>query len=117
MKHDTPQNKAKLLKALVESHGIITTACKKVGLSRECFYFYIKNDPQFKEDYEKLNDSQLDFVETKLFEKIDEGSEKSIHFYLRYKGKPRGYSDSISLEANINVEQPLLSPLKPKKDE
>ena len=30
--------KGKILKALEEEHGVVTTACKKIGLSRSAYY-------------------------------------------------------------------------------
>jgi transcriptional regulator of acetoin/glycerol metabolism len=40
--------KANLLEALEKSLGVVTTACSKVGCSRETFYKYCKEDEEFK---------------------------------------------------------------------
>lgn len=115
-KHQPEVWKEKLLVALEKSLGIVTSACKEVGISKDRFYSYYREDPKFKESVDAINDYQLDFVESQLFKKIKEGSEKSIHFYMRYKARSRGYKESIDIDANIRVEQPLLKPLDEEDD-
>jgi hypothetical protein len=89
--------KAALLVALEKSLGIVTPACKEVGISRDRFYTYYNEDPEFKKKVDEINDIQMDFVENQLFKKIKDGSEKSIHFYMRYKGRRRGYNDALDI--------------------
>ena len=90
-------HKALLLKALTNTLGIVSPACKEAGVSRERFYHYYKEDEEFKQAVDDIQNIQIDFVENQLFKKIKDGSEKSIHFYLRYRGKHRGYTDSVDL--------------------
>jgi len=100
MKQDQKKNKEMLLVALENSLGIVSTACKEVNLSRETFYDYYRKDEEFKKKVDEINDYTLDFVEGQLMKKIKEGSEKSIQFYMRYKAKKRGYTDSIDITTN-----------------
>jgi hypothetical protein len=102
MKRDAVGNKKKLLKALENSLGIVTPACRAVKLNRKTFYSYYNNDPEFKLAVDELNSLTMDYVEDRLFDKIREGSEKSIQFYLKYKGKLRGYNDSLDVTTNGN---------------
>lgn len=97
MRDTTINNKKKLLECLERHKGIITHACKEAGISRETCHFWIRTDPDFKRDFEAINETVIDFVENKLFKKIEDGSEKSIHFYLRFKAKGRGYTDSLDI--------------------
>lgn len=90
-------NKKMLLQALEQSLGIVTPACKAVGVSRETYYLYMRNDPEFREAVEQINEITLDFVENQLFKKIKDGSERSILFYMKYKARKRGYTDSIDI--------------------
>lgn len=117
MKHDMEKNKENLLKALERNLGIVTAACKEVNLSRNVFYEYCKNDPEFKAKVDDINEITLDFAESQLLKKIKDGSEKSIMFYMRYKARKRGYNDELNINANIKVEQPLLKPLDKKDDD
>lgn len=111
--------KKKLLEALEKSLGIVTPACKEVGISRNQFYVYYREDEDFKKAVDDINDITLDFVENQLLRKIKEGSERSIMFYMKYKARKRGYTDSIDITTNgenlnkIQIE--IINPIK--KDE
>jgi hypothetical protein len=96
-KHDPEWHKEKLLEALERSLGIVTPACKEVGISRNTFYEYYKTDIIFKEAVDDINEITLDFVENNLLKKIKEGSERSILFYMKYKARKRGYTDSLDI--------------------
>lgn len=86
-----------LLQALEKSLGIVTPACREVGISRDRFYTYYNEDEDFKKKVNDIQNIQLDFVENQLFRKIKDGSERSIIFYMKHRGKSRGYTDSIDL--------------------
>jgi hypothetical protein len=97
---DPQGHKQKLLDALERSLGIVTPACKEVGLSRQTFYRYYNEDLDFKKAVDDINDITLDFVENQLLKKIKDGSERSIMFYMKYKARKRGYTDSIDITTN-----------------
>jgi hypothetical protein len=99
-KYDPVYNKKKLLIALKKKYGIVSQACEAAGLVPSTFYTYYKTDPVFAKEVDEIQDIVLDFVESKLFEKIEGGSEKSILFYMRYKAKKRGYTDNIDITSN-----------------
>lgn len=90
-------NKEQLLVSLDKHLGLVTPACKEVGISRNQFYTYLRKDPQFKEAVDEIYERQVDFVENQLFKKIKDGSERSIIFYMKYKGRLRGYTESIDI--------------------
>ena len=100
MKIQPDKHKKLLLEALERSLGIVTPACKDVGLSRETFYRYYREDDDFKKAVDDINDITLDFAENQLLKKIKEGSERSILFYMKYKARRRGYSDSIDITSD-----------------
>jgi len=114
----TEQNKAKLLKVLRKNQGLVSTACDEVGVSVEFYYYHYNKDLEFKQQVDLINEKVIDFAESKLYEKIQEGSEKSIHFLLRYRGRKRGYTDSIDITSDgKNITEIRLIPIKPKRDE
>jgi len=96
-KYDPEYNKKILIEAMERSLGIVTAACKECQISRDRFYHYYNTDDDFKKAINDIYDIQTDFVENQLFKKIKEGSERSILFYMRYKGKKRGYTDSLDI--------------------
>jgi len=103
--------KAEMLKALELSLGIVTTACKKVGIERRTHYNWLKNDPVYRASVNDVEEEAVDLSESKLFEKImgvkvlvdknnpESGayqvppSDRAIIFHLKAKGKKRGYND------------------------
>jgi hypothetical protein len=107
--------KEKLLLALEKSLGIVTPACKEVGISRDRFYTYYNEDADFKKAVDDIQNVQGDFVENQLFKKIKEGSERSILFYMRYKGRKRGYSDELQINSN-NISEISIKIIKDKDD-
>lgn len=87
------QKKASFLSALKASKGIIQTACDACGITRAMFYRWRDGDSGFKAKYDEVNEGQIDKVESKLLSKIDDGDTTAIIFYLKTKGKSRGYSE------------------------
>ena len=106
IKNDTKQqiqhNKKKLLKALEKSMGIVANACKIVNLDRTTFYRYYNEDQQFSDDVDKIQDYVLDFAESKLLENIKDKKETSIIFYLKTKGRKRGYIEKTETDITTN---------------
>ena len=74
--------KNNLLNALEKHLGVVTSACKEVGCNRSTFYKYYNNDSKFKDKVDELQNVALDFVESKLFEQIQNDNATSTIFYL-----------------------------------
>ena len=91
--------KETLLQALESSLGIVSTACTRSGISRSSFYKWYKEDEEFRQKVDEIDNVKLDFVESKLFKNIENEKEKSIIFYLQHKGHKRGYIQ----KQNINL--------------
>lgn len=104
--------KKKVLEALEEHHGIVTNACKAVNVGRSTFYKWANEDKEFKKEVDLIQEAAIDFVESKLFQQIEEGIPTSTIFYLKTKAKHRGYverqevahSGSIPVAARISEE-------------
>lgn len=116
MKSDKSDNiKKKLIDALESNLGIVTTACKQVGVHRSTYYEWYNNDKDFKKAADDVNDQTLDFVESKLHEKIKDGDTTSIIFYCKTKGKKRGYVERQEIKHDADVKSKLIE-WKPAKD-
>ena len=87
----TEHHKKAMIEALEKSLGVVTAACKSVGIGRTTHYMWMDQDPQYKRAVEEISDVALDFAETHLHKQIKEGSSTSTIFYLKTKGKKRGY--------------------------
>ena len=95
MRHD---KKEALLKALEKSLGVVTTACKQLDISRATYYRWLSEDEEFSKSAKDIQDVALDFVESKLFEQIQDSSTAATIFYLKTKGKKRGYVERSELD-------------------
>ena len=104
------QTKKALLKALEKSMGIVTNACKIVGVDRTTFYRYYKEDEEFKEAVDSMDDYVLDFAESKLLENIKDKKETSIIFYLKTKGRKRGYIEKKDVDVTTNGKEVNIPP-------
>lgn len=83
--------KSNMIEALEKSLGIVTTACKAVGISRQTHYEWCKTDAEYNAKVEGISDIALDFAESQLHKQIQSGEVSSTIFYLKTKGKKRGY--------------------------
>lgn len=79
--------------AIYEARGLLSVAARKLGTS-------VRTVKKFVRDYdicavaaEEADEMLLDFAEAKLMQKIKSGDIASIIFYLRTKGKHRGYTE------------------------
>ena len=80
-----------MLEALEKSLGVVTSACKKVGVGRTTFYDWLKTDEEFAKQVNDIQNIALDYAESQLHKQIGEGSTSATIFYLKTKGKSRGY--------------------------
>jgi len=94
--------KEQLLQALTKSLGIVSTACASVGMSRTTYYKYYNEDKDFKTLVDDISDVAIDFAESKLFDLMREGHPTAIIFYLKTKGKKRGYVEKQEASHNSN---------------
>ncbi len=83
--------KKRLVEALEKSLGVVTTACKQTGVNRSTFYEWYNKDEDFKKEVDSISDIALDFAESQLHKQIQGGNPTSTIFYLKTKGKRRGY--------------------------
>ena len=107
--------KKNLLEAREQSLGIVTTACKIVGCARSTFYKYYKDDQDFRASVDELENLTLDFVESKLHKQIENDNTTATIFYLKTKGKKRGYIERKEVEMTAEVSTSKLSNEAKKK--
>lgn len=119
-----------LIKAMIKTLGNVSESCKICGCSRTTYYEYYAEDEDFKKEIDEIGESNIDFVESKLMQLITgftqdevelfsyQGKVKqekvkrlyppdktAIIFYLKTKGKDRGYIEStIQINKNAPVD-------------
>jgi hypothetical protein len=91
-------NKKAMISALEKSLGVVTSACKNVGISRETHYKWLREDESYKDAVDDLENVALDFAESQLHKQISGGNPTSTIFYLKTKGKRRGYVERQEIQ-------------------
>ncbi len=106
---DKTDNKKKdMLAALEVSLGVVTSACKKADVARSTHYQWLQEDEDYKKEVESIQDLALDFAETQLFSNIKDGDTIATIFYLKTKGKKRGFIEKTQLEHSGDQESPII---------
>ena len=101
----TDKKKKDFLKALRNNLGHITNACTAANIGRRTYYEWIDKDSEFKEDVSHVQESLLDLAESKLLENIEGNENVAIIFYLKTKGKKRGYIEKQEVDINKPFEE------------
>ena len=96
----TEQHKKAMLDALEKSLGVVTAACKSVGVGRTTHYLWMDTDPEYKAAVEELSDVAIDFAESQLHKQIKDGNSTATIFFLKTKGKKRGYIERQEIDVS-----------------
>jgi hypothetical protein len=104
----------KIIKAIRESKGLLTLAAAKAGVSYWTVWKYAQDFPSVKQAVEESKEDMLDIAEGKLFQAINSGNMTAIIFFLKTRGKDRGYIERTEhagiegqpIEVNIIVQTP-----------
>ena len=94
----TLKKKAAMLTALKHSMGIVAPACEMIGIARSTYYHWFKTDEGFKEEVEAILEATFDFVEKKMLQRIQEGSDTMLIWYSKTKMKARGFVERSEIE-------------------
>ena len=98
-------HKQAMLEALEASLGIVSTAAKKANIGRSTHYKWMDEDPDYKQAVQEVQDSVLDFAESHLYKLVKEGNPAATIFFLKTKGKKRGYIERQEIE--VTEKKPL----------
>ncbi|MBR1785290.1 MAG: hypothetical protein IJ760_07655 [Bacteroidales bacterium] len=69
-----------------------------LGCSRTTLYEWRQNDPKLDAMMKEVEESLIDFTESKLMEQIKDANLTAIIFHLKTKGKKRGYTEGEEVE-------------------
>lgn len=88
---NTDINKRAMIEALESCLGLVTHACKKVGISRETHYKWLRQDEKYRLACESVGEIVIDMAESSLYKQINQGNAAATIFFLKTRGKHRGY--------------------------
>ncbi len=92
-------------KAIAGSGGLYTQISKKLKCNWNTARTYVEKFKETKQAYIDECESNLDLAELKLIENINDNDNTAIIFYLKTKGKSRGYVErqEIQTDGAINI--------------
>ena len=88
-----------LIDAIKKNAGIVADVVKSlhkeygIDITRDAIYKRKESNPAIAAAFDEAEDEMLDIAESKLIKAIKRGEMKPIMFYLRTKGKRRGYAE------------------------
>ena len=94
----------KTLEAYAKKGCNVSATCSAVGISRMHFYRMRKKNEKFAEGLSDIYEAMIDNVESKLLSKINDGDTTALIFFLKTKGKARGYVEKVELDQKVEVE-------------
>ena len=95
---------ADFLIAYEKSLGVLKPACDMTGMCRKTIWEWRKKYPEFDAACHDCEETAVDFVETKLYKLINDGAEASTIFYLKTKGRNRGYVEKHEVDMSAEVK-------------
>lgn len=102
-------------KAIEDSGGIISTIAERLGCEWHTAKKYINSSDELKSAYEAESESVIDLAESKLIENIQANDNTAILFYLKTKGKKRGYVERSEIEHSGKIETNIITTLTPEQ--
>lgn len=104
----TQLSKKAMVEALEKTLGIVTAACKQVGISRVTHYEWLREDEEYKKAVNDISEVAKDFVESQLFKQIKDNNPTSTIFFLKTKGKDRGYIERTEVVHDLGIESTII---------
>ena len=105
----TKAAKKAMLEALYKNLGIVSKSAEIAGIGRGSHYRWMEEDEVYRREVESVPDYVLDFVEDKLHSLIKDQDTTATIFYLKTKGKKRGYIERSELDMSgqvgVNINQ------------
>jgi len=95
--------KKAMVAALEQTLGVVQTACKIANISRDTHYRWLKEDAEYSETVKRIDDIAVDFAESKLHQLIKDGDTTATIFFLKTKGKRRGYIERNEVELTAPI--------------
>jgi len=93
--------------AIKKAGGFISIAARTLGVTRQAIWKRVKKSARLKEAIDDIEEKYLDLAESELVKAIDGGERWAITFYLRTKGKKRGYVEGQELTGKEGKPLPL----------
>lgn len=113
---DTVKKKKEMLRQMEYTLSNISVSCKNVGISRQTHYDWVKSDKDYAQAISNLEEAGIDWAESKLKQQIEANHTTATIFYLKTKGKSRGYVEGLEVANYTPDKAPVWLNGKPIKE-
>ena len=105
----TTDKKKAMIKALSTTFGNVSEAQrilrdKDISVGRTAHYRWLEEDEDYRQAVEDAAEKTLDLVERALINQIKNGSVQATTFYLKTKGRVRGYNEKQEIDLTSGDE-------------
>ena len=83
-------------------------------MNRETFSKYYEVDLEFRKEVDDIREEAIDYVEGQLLKQINTGGAAQTIFFLKTKGKSRGYIETT--ETNMTIDAIKIKYIVPKDE-
>jgi len=104
---NTAEKKEQFLELYRDLHCNVSETCRAMGMSRRTFYNWRNASKRFESAVADVEEELIDFAESKLRSRIDKEDTIAIIFFLKTKGKRRGYMEKQQVEHSGNIDSKL----------
>ena len=94
-----------LLKEVNFRRGNLSAAAKALGITKVTMEKYVTKSKPLQELCKSIMDEEIDHVEQQLHGQIDKGNLQAILFYLKCKGRDRGWIEKTDI--NVDMTKPI----------
>lgn len=95
--------KKEMINALKEHKGCVLHACEAAKVGRTTHYRWLEEDEEYRNEILNITEGVIDFAENKLIKLIEEGDTTATIFFLKTKGKKRGYVEKSEVDVNAPI--------------
>ena len=89
------RRKLAMVECMKKTLGVVTAAAEMAGIDRSVHYQWYLKDETYRHACDEIGEIALDFAESKLFKMIQKEEPSAVYFYLKTKGKRRGYIERV----------------------
>lgn len=86
---------------------MVYLTAKRLGCSHTTVYNYIRNYVSVRDAWEAQGGEVGDTAELRLYQAILDGQAWAVAFYLKTKGKQRGYTEKLEVAIEQRVKEEL----------
>lgn len=113
-KKEREEKKKLFLDAMRESRGLICTAIRAAGISKQTLYNWKANDKAFSDEIDAIKEETKEWVQGRLLTLIENGSAVATMFYLKTQC---GWRETQKIEVSETSQIDVAAALREMKEQ